>query len=82
MKKTVYTLAPACAVTLQADSAETIPSNPTLLTADEMDQVTAGLSVSVDAVTGAFSDFLSLSSTNTAAFPAQIRICPLMPLPL
>lgn len=81
MKKIVYTLAPACAANLLVARAETIPSNPTLLRAGEMDQVTAGLSASVDAVAGAFSDFLSLSSTNTAAFPAQIRICPLMLLP-
>lgn len=85
IKKILYMLTPARAATISVASAETIPSNPVLLTAGEMDQVTAGLSASVDAVAGISSDFLSPSSTNTASmatFSALSRTCcPLMLLP-
>lgn len=66
IKKVAYILIPACAF-ITVTKAETMASNPTLLTAGEMDQVTAGSSVDVDAGAIAISNVLALTRTTTAA---------------
>ncbi|MCL7422657.1 MAG: hypothetical protein M8364_17340 [Methylobacter sp.] len=66
IKKFAYILIPACAAISVAE-AETMQSSPTLLTAGEMDQVTAGSSIDVDAGAIAISNVLALTKTTTAA---------------
>ncbi|WP_027158253.1 hypothetical protein [Methylobacter luteus] len=66
IKKIAYILIPACAATISVAGAETMPSNPTLLTVGEMDQVTAG-AANADAAAVAYSPILAFAKTYTTA---------------
>lgn len=70
IKKITYILIPAC-MTLSVAMAESSPSGAVLLSLNEMDQITAGLSASVDTVALGFSPVLALTKTSTTATVVQ-----------
>ncbi|NOQ15145.1 MAG: hypothetical protein GQ583_11805 [Methyloprofundus sp.] len=69
IKKITYILIPTC-MTLSVAIAEPVASNPILLTAGQMDQVTAGLGALVNVGAIAESQIFSLTRTNAAAITA------------
>jgi hypothetical protein len=68
IKKIAY-LIPAC-MTLSVAMAEPSPSGTVLLSLNEMDQITAGLSAGVDAAATAQSSFFAYTNTTAGAFTA------------
>lgn len=70
IKKFAYTLVPAC-MTLSVAVAGPLPSSPVLLSADQMDRVSAGLAATSDAFAIGISPVLALSKTVTTAAVVQ-----------
>jgi len=66
IKKIVYILIPTC-MTLSVAVAEPLSSNPVLLSSDQMDQITAGLSSTVTADAMGNSTVFALTQTSTTA---------------
>ncbi len=65
-KKITYILIPAC-MTLSVAMANSLPSNPMLLSADQMDQVTAGAGATVDVGATGNSSVFAMTRTNAVA---------------
>ncbi|MGZ5049682.1 MAG: hypothetical protein ACXWF8_03815 [Methylobacter sp.] len=70
IKKVAYMLIPAC-MTVSVAMAGPLSSNEMLLTADQMDQVSAGLAANVDAYAIGVSPVLALSKVVTTANVVQ-----------
>lgn len=66
IKKITYILISAC-MTLSVAVAGPLASNPVLLSSDQMDQVTAGLSAAVNVSATAQSSFFANTNTNAVA---------------
>jgi hypothetical protein len=66
IKKITYILIPTC-MTLSAAMADSLPSNPMLLSADQMDQVTAGAGAVVSVGATGDSSFFAMTHTNAVA---------------
>ncbi len=65
-KKITYILIPAC-MTLSVAMANSLPSNPILLSADQMDQVSAGSGATVDVGATGSSSIFAMTRTNAVA---------------
>lgn len=65
-KKITYILIPAC-MTFSVAMANSLSSNPILLSADQMDQVSAGSGATVDVSATGNSSFFAITHTNAAA---------------
>jgi len=70
IKKIAYILIPGC-MSVSVAMAAPLPSNPVLLSSDQMDQVTAGLAATVDAYAIGISPVLALTKVTTTANVVQ-----------